>query len=226
MQVEAEMQAAQTTAPATPTDRPRDPIIATGVTFAEYMEKYAHDFAEFVDGAVIKLSSIQMIHDELSRFLEDVFQAYLHFLGGGKVFQAPMVMKSSADTRGREPDLMVLLPENVEKAKPTYIEGAADLVVEIISPESVERDRGSKFTEYERAGVTEYWIIDPYRKESLFYVLSDNGMYAQRGIDESGIYTSLVLPQLRLSITLLWQDPMPNVVETVEMVRALFTEGT
>jgi len=198
-------------------------IIATGVTFEEYLEKYAHDFAEFVDGVVIKMSPVELLHDALSRFLENLFEAYLELLGGGLVLQAPVVMKT--EKKSREPDLMVLLPENVEKAKRTYVDGAADLVVEIISPESVERDRGDKFAEYELAEVKEYWLLDPMRKETLFYVLTADGVFQRRDPEANGIYTSMVLPKLRLNVNLLWQESLPKYSQVANLVKAMFADG-
>ncbi|MEJ7756097.1 MAG: Uma2 family endonuclease [Nocardioidaceae bacterium] len=53
----------------------------------------------------------------------------------------------------------------------TYLDGAADLAIEIISPESIGRDRGEKFVEYEAAGIREYWLIDPERRQAEFYRL-------------------------------------------------------
>ena len=51
----------------------------------------------------------------------------------------------------------------------TYLDGPADVVVEIISPESRLRDRGEKFAEYEMGGVREYWLIDSERHEADWY---------------------------------------------------------
>lgn len=199
-------------------------VVATGVSFEDYLEKYAHDYAELVDGVVIQMSPVELQHDAISRFLENLFEAYLTLAGGGLVLQAPVVMKMG--TKSREPDLMVLLPEQIAKAKRTYVDGAADLVVEIVSTESVERDRGDKFIEYEQAGVKEYWIIDPLRKETLFYELSDEGIFQRRNAKADGSYTSRVLPKLRLNVGVLWQDPLPNVIEAVKLVQAMFAGET
>lgn len=62
---------------------------------------------------------------------------------------------------GREPDLLFISNETAQRLTERKLEGAADLVIEIIFPESVRRDRYEKFDEYEEAGVREYWIIDP-----------------------------------------------------------------
>ncbi len=56
-------------------------------------------------------------------------------------------------------------------------DGPPDLVVEVISPESVGGDRGEKFHEYEGAGIAEYWLVDPQREVLEVYVLDDGERY-------------------------------------------------
>ncbi|TDA70384.1 MAG: Uma2 family endonuclease [Clostridia bacterium] len=81
------------------------------------------------------------------------------------------------------------------------------MVVEITSPESLARDRGEKFKEYERAGVPEYWLVDPDKEEAEFYCLSDHGRYSVVMAGREGIYRSRVIAGLRLKIEWLWADP-------------------
>ena len=49
--------------------------------------------------------------------------------------------------------------ERLDRVHRTYLDGPADLVVEIVSPESAGRDRGEKYYEYEAAGIPEYWLL-------------------------------------------------------------------
>jgi Uma2 family endonuclease len=58
-----------------------------------------------------------------------------------------------------------------------YVDGPADLVIEVVSPESRVRDRREKFREYQVAGVAEYWLIDPMQKTGEVYALSPSGVY-------------------------------------------------
>ena len=71
--------------------------------------------------------------------------------------------------KGREPDIFFVTMKILNESKEQFFEGAADLVIEVISPESVIRDTQDKFEEYETAGVKEYWIIDPNRRTAIFY---------------------------------------------------------
>ncbi len=69
----------------------------------------------------------------------------------------------------RIPDVAFFRNSSLDRIKETHSEGGADLVVEIVSPDSGARDRGEKFYEYERAGVEEYWIVDPRPRMAEFY---------------------------------------------------------
>ena len=60
------------------------------------------------------------------------------------------------------------------------IEGAPDLVVEILSPSTAYRDRGLKLDLYQKAGVSEYWMVDPERKVVQQYVLTE-GVFRSTG---------------------------------------------
>ena len=124
--------------------------------FLEWLDEDTR--AEWVDGEVILLPPVSMCHQELAGFLMMVIGMYVEHKGLGRVVSAPFQMKLK---HGREPDLLFVAAEHLSRLKETYLEGPADLVVEIVSPDSVGRDRGDKFYEYEAGGVPEYWLLDP-----------------------------------------------------------------
>ena len=72
------------------------------------------------------------------------------------------------------PDMSVLCDPT--KFKDNGYHGVPSLIVEVISPTSLERDRGDKFKLYEKHGVKEYWIADYHSKSIEQYILS-NGIY-------------------------------------------------
>jgi Uma2 family endonuclease len=160
-------------------------------------------------------------HDDISRFLDNLFQAYLEQTGGGRVLQDPMVMRPASDLPARSPDIQVLLPDNLAILRHNEVAGAANVVVEIVSPESQRRDRVEKFNEYERGGVQEYWIIDPTYQEALFYQLGDDKLYVRVQPDDNGVYNSTILPKLQLQISLLWSGSMPGMRDVIGMVEAM-----
>ena len=90
-----------------------------------------------------------------------------------------------------------------------YFDGPADLVVEIMSPESVQRDRVTKYEEYQEAGVQEYWLIDPLSHQVNFFERNEQGQYHATPISADDIYHSKVLAGLWIKTEWLWQSPPP-----------------
>ncbi|MCS6962997.1 MAG: Uma2 family endonuclease, partial [Thermoflexus sp.] len=127
----------------------------------------------------------------------------------GVVLPAPFQMKLSRT--GREPDLLFVARPHLDRLHPTHLESPADLVVEVLSPESAARDRGEKFYEYQEAGIPEYWLIDPHRQWAEFYQLDDQGRFQYISPDAEGIYRSKVIPEFWIRVDWLWQDPLPPV---------------
>jgi Uma2 family endonuclease len=133
-------------------------------------------------------------------------------------------MKISPDSPKREPDLEIILNTNAGELKPTYMDGPADICIEIISPGSVGEDRGTKFSEYEKGGVGEYWIFDPIHQEALFYRLNANGVYMPQYADTEGNYRTPALPGLVLHVPTLWQEQLPGPIAVAQAVQAMVKE--
>lgn len=119
---------------------------------------------------------------------------------------APFQMRLA--NSGREPDLLYVKTANCDRLRHTYLDGPADLVVEIISPESIGRDRGDKFFEYEEAGIPEFWLLDPQTQRAEFYQLNEAGRY-QPIQPVEGVYRSAQLSGFWLREEWLWQEPLP-----------------
>jgi Uma2 family endonuclease len=205
-----------------PATFPAGEIVALGVSADEYMEKYAADFYEWVEGAVIKMSPISLKHDSISKYLDRLLDAYFEQNPIGSLLRAPFVM--AIETSRREPDLQIVLNDNPGKLTETAMLGPADLCIEIVSQESFSRDYGDKHMEYERAGVKEYWLIDPPRKRHHFYRLDGDGIYQISPLDEDNNYQTPLLPRLKLYVPLLWGKELPGIAEIVESVKAMFTD--
>ncbi|OGO42229.1 MAG: hypothetical protein A2Z04_05645, partial [Chloroflexi bacterium RBG_16_57_9] len=180
------------------------------MTFEEFLAWCDEDtWAEWVDGEVIMVSPASKQHQFIGGFLEKVLGIYVETHALGTVLRAPFVMRLTEISRGREPDLLFVQRKREHLLRETYLDGAADLVVEIVSPESIGRDRGDKFVEYESAGVPEYWLIDPDRQRAEFYELAGDGRYRLAVIDNEGVYHSKILPGFWLRVEWLWQTPLP-----------------
>jgi Uma2 family endonuclease len=207
-----------------PTTIPAEEMPPVGITFDEYLEKYAGDFYEWVGGEVVKMSPVHDRHDALSRYFARLFEIYFELKSIGTIRQAPFVMKLESTERGREPDLQIILHTNANHLTPTYMDGPADIVIEIVSPESAARDHGEKLIEYEKGKIPEYWIIDPIHKEARFYRLDENGVYAPQNEDASGNYTTPALPDLVINVPELWQEELPGPIAITRKVEEMFKD--
>ena len=177
------------------------------MTYEEFLAWTDEDtWAEWVDGEVIMLSPASPRHQDIADFLTSVLRMYVEFKEVGRVISAPFQMKLE---RGREPDILFVAREHLGRLRESHLEGPADLVVEIVSAESVARDRGEKFYEYEAGGVREYWLLDPDRKWTEFYCLGEDGRYRTAFAGAEGVYHSQVLPGFRLRVEWLWEEPLP-----------------
>lgn len=187
------------------------------MTYEEFLQWADEDiYAEWVDGEVIFMSPVSDKHQDLSGFLEALFRHFVEANGNGTVRSGPFQMKLATRPSGREPDILFVAKENLSRMKKNYLDGPADLVVEIISPESRSRDRGDKFYEYEEGGVPEYWMLDPIRKQAEFYHLGEDRIYRLMPVDENGIFRSRELGGLWLKVDWLWQEPLPTLLSVLK----------
>ena len=92
--------------------------------------------------------------------------------------------------------------------------------MEIVSEDSVSRDRVDKFDEYEAAGIAEYWLIDPRprRRRATFYQLNEAGQYEAAPVGADGVYHSAVLPGFWLKVNWLWAEELPAPLSTLAQI--------
>jgi Uma2 family endonuclease len=138
--------------------------------------------------------SVSEVHFPLKLFVRE------HQLG--QVFTAPLEVHLAERTRPVQPDVLFIRAERLSMLGIQFIDGAPDLVVEVISPSSIRLDRHVKFDAYERAGVAEYWLADPKVRSVEIYVWSNGeyallGQYAGDEMIESQVLAGL---QIRASI--------------------------
>lgn len=182
-----------------------------------YEEYYAwadeDTHAEWVDGEVVVHMPPFEIHQTLLSFVQRLLAEYVEFERLGRVLIAPFEMRLLSQKSARQPDILVVTNGNLNRLSQERLEGPADLVVEIVSRDSVRRDRQEKYREYQDAGVPEYWIIDsrPGRNRADFYRLDEAGQYTLVGTDDDEWVESAVLPGFRLRPSWLWQESLPSV---------------
>lgn len=165
------------------------------MTYEEYLAWAGEDTrGEWVNGEVIQFMPPKALHQNILIFLASLLQLFVKHFKLGYVGVAPIEVRITP-TSSREPDVIFVSSARYGIVNDDRIEGAPDLVIEIISRDSVQRDREEKYDEYEAAGVREYWIIDNRTRRRIadFFRLDQAGIY-QRVEVVDNIFRSEVLP--------------------------------
>ena len=204
-----------TTATLTP---PAAPVLAAmpfeqrvAMPYEEYLQlANERQLIEWVDGEVIAHMPPGTRHQQVQAFLTTLLTLFVEHFGLGQLLPAPFEMRLARSAR--EPDLLFIAAAHLDRLDAQRLSGPADLVVEIIAPESVARDRADKFDEYQAAGVGEYWVIDvrPGQERADFWLLDANGRYRAILPDADGMVHAAVLPGFWLDVAWLWQNPLPS----------------
>lgn len=177
--------------------------------------------SEWVDGEVIVFMPPKIVHQRLLVWLSALLGLFVRHASVGELLIAPVEMRLAERRSSREPDILVVLNAHLDRVTEDRIDGPADLVIEIVSDDSVTRDRRDKLAEYEAAGIPEYWILDPRpgQQRSDFFQLVE-GRYQAMPLDERGRYQSRGLPGFWLDPTWLWDDPRPSPMQLLERITA------
>lgn len=143
-------------------------------TIDDYYNRTGEYRVELIDGIIYDMSSPSSIHQIISLQLCIKFNQYIKNHNGSCIpFIAPMdVQLDCNDKTIVQPDIFILCNRN--KLKSNVIYGAPDLVVEILSPTTQNKDIKIKTAKYRKAGVKEYWIINPITKQICVHIFSPN----------------------------------------------------
>lgn len=203
----------------TPARNGRKPLAPLHMTYEQFLAWSDEDtHAEWVNGRVTAFMPPKLLHQALANFLANLLSLFAEMFGLGRIVSAPFEVKLS-ERSSREPDIFLVSNERLGWLTNERMEGAPDLIVEIVSKESVQRDTEEKFKEYEAAGVREYWIIDnrPSKRRAAFYALDASGKYRPLSVSADGVFRSVVLPGFWLRVDWLWQQ-RPDVLRALAEV--------
>lgn len=191
---------------------PSKPVPTEPMSLEEFLEWLDEDtHAEWVDGKVILKMPVSVKHQHENRYLVKLLAEWVEDLHQmGYVYTAPLQVKltlPSGEQRSREPDIVVILNDRLNQLQDQYFDGAPNLIVEIVSPKDRAVDRAEKFAEYEAAGVSEYWLVEPEREYAEFFQLDETGAYRAVLTGGEGVYHSRELPGFWLRVEWLWRQP-------------------
>jgi Uma2 family endonuclease len=191
------------------------------MTYEEYLAWADEDVhAEWVNGEVIVQMPPKEPHQRVVAFLMQLMGLFIQLFQLGRLLPAPFEMRAKPDGSSREPDLLFVAREHLDRLSQERLSGPADLVVEVVSDDSVARDRADKFYEYQDAEVKEYWILDPRpgRERTDFYVLDEKGRYRPVPPGPDGRYHSTELPGFWLQVDWVTSAEPPEVLTALAQI--------
>jgi Uma2 family endonuclease len=168
--------------------------------------------ADLIDGIIYMASPENTDANKLFLWLAAIMDCYAQRRKLGEIYGSRVSFRLDEE-HGPEPDIAFVRTEHLDRVKSGHVAGAADLAVEIVSPETVERDYCHKRELYQEYGISEYWIID--EEEQLVTLLRlKKGKYRQVR-PKNGELHSEVLAGFWLRPEWLWQKPRPDTFETL-----------
>ena len=174
-------------------------------TYADYLGWEGSERYQLINGEAFMMASPSVSHQAISMQLSVLFGSWLRNKTC-KAFAAPLDVRlfpkdDNSDTTVVQPDLLVVCDN--KKIKKSSINGAPDLVIEIISPSNSHSQLFYKFQYYLEAGVREYWVIDPDEKKVQVHVY-DNGRYISSIYKNNDRIPVSILQGLTVSLEELW----------------------
>jgi len=136
---------------------------------------------ELIEGELIMVPSPTTYHQRIAGNLEYVLREFMESRNLGFIYHAPCDVVLSEENVF-QPDIFFITRERSEIITEENIQGPPDLVIEILSPSTAERDRTHERTLYARHGVREYWIVDPDERTVKIMILKE------KGLDVVGLY--------------------------------------
>jgi Uma2 family endonuclease len=170
-------------------------------TYADYLEWDENYRAEIINGEVYEMSPPLTIHQRISMRLSVKFSTFLE-RKTCEVFAAPFGVRlfpepDLSDDTVLEPDLVVICDSS--KIDERGCNGAPDLVIEILSPSTANKDLILKFNLYLEAAVREYWVIEPENRQVKVHLL-EKGHYVTATYGVSDVVPVTVLPGLTIDL--------------------------
>jgi len=154
---------------------------------------------EIIDGELFVTPSPRRAHQKVVTQLSRVLGNFVEAGDCGEVYVAPFdVVFSLFDVV--EPDILYVSKKRASVVTEENIQGAPDLVVEVLSASTAEIDRTTKLKLYARYGVQEYWLIDPERCTAEIYRREPQGFERVASLEASGSLTTPLLPGFSVTL--------------------------
>lgn len=151
-------------------------------SYADYLTWDECERWELLEGVPYMQATPLRIHQEISG---ELYRQFANFLKGKpcKVYHAPFCVRLDIKNNDNdiknvvEPDITIVCDSS--KLDDKGCMGSPDMIIEILSPSSARKDRLIKFNKYEKAGVKEYWIVEPNEKLVSVFIVQSSGIYGR-----------------------------------------------
>jgi Uma2 family endonuclease len=158
---------------------------------------------ELIDGELSMVPAPTVAHQVVSKNLGFLLEQHVRASGCGRVLHAPLdvVLGTGAQRSVVQPDVLFISNDRAAIVMEAEIVGAPDLIIEILSPRTAERDRGQKKTLYARSGVSEYWIVDSELESIEVFSLGPGGYERPVRYELGDRLASSVVPGFEAELT-------------------------
>ncbi|MGE0542917.1 MAG: Uma2 family endonuclease [Dehalococcoidia bacterium] len=159
---------------------------------------------EVIDGALYMTPPPLYGHQYASTSLAALIWSHVRQHGLGQIVTAPVGVVLD-DENGVQPDLVFVSRDRLHIITERGVEGAPDLVIEILSRRTQSRDRGVKMKRYAAAGIPHYWIVVPRTQSIEAYRLAETGYELTGTYGPGSTFRPEIFPGLEISVDLLWE---------------------
>ncbi len=190
-----------------------EPAVDYGMTYtyADYLKFDFEYMVELIRGKIFRMSPApKIVHQNISMNLSLLLFTFFKNRNC-RVFSAPIDVvlpifneKKDTSTTVVQPDLCVIC--DLTKIEEACINGAPDLIIEILSPHTRKKDLQFKYDIYEETGVKEYWIVMPEEKLVEVFVLKENMYHRVYTYTETDTMQSVIFPDLIVDLNDVFED--------------------
>lgn len=174
------------------------------LTYDDYANLPGDERYELIDGELILVASPREIHQRILKILFRMIVA-AEDSGLGWVYFAPLdVVLTEHDVV--QPDLLFISKDRLDIITAANVQGAPDLVVEILSPSTSRLDRTRKRELYERHQVREMWLVDPEDRKIRVLLLKDGKLEVVGEYGEGQSFSSATLGELSIDLDKVFQS--------------------
>ncbi|NOZ69259.1 MAG: Uma2 family endonuclease [Deferribacteres bacterium] len=166
-------------------------------TYEDYLKTPEDERYELIEGELLMTPSPVPRHQRISRKIEFVLEKFVTENDIGEVFYAPCDVYLD-DENVVQPDILFISKERLNIIGEKNIQGAPDLVIEIISESTAYRDFVQKKRLYARSGVKEYWIVIPEEESIEIYIPRDGTYTLHHAYGKNETLESVSLGDLKI----------------------------